>query len=90
MIASILVGIAGDNAILYLFLSGRGKSVDGGLTRMGPASWLVAIGTMAASSVFFFGYFAPMRTLGLMLIAGFALVFFGDVFVLRSLLPSKK
>lgn len=88
MIASILVAITGDNAIQFLFFSNR-EGLDRGLTAMAPAATLVSIAMMLVASVFFFGYFEPMKLLGLMLIVGFVLSILGDVWVLRSWLGLK-
>ena len=55
------------------------------MTDVGPAALMVTISTILASTVFFFGYFDPMRLLGMMMIVGLALAFIGDVLVLRGL-----
>jgi len=88
MIAAILVGMAGDNAIQFLFFSQGSKNLNSGVTNMAPASLLIAVGMVLACSVFFFGYFAPMQTLGLMMIVGIILSFIGDVWILRGLSSS--
>ncbi len=84
MIATILVGLAGDNAIQFLFFSAR-QGMQKSVTQVGPAALLISLSMIATSAVFFFGYFDPMRTLGLMLIVGVALAFLGDVWILRGL-----
>lgn len=92
MIASIIVGLAGDNAIQFLFFSGSDRGTHGslrslqkGVSRIGIAAFLVAFFMVLESTVFFFGYFEPMRLLGLMMMIGIALAFLGDVWILRGL-----
>ena len=96
MIASIIVGLAGDNAIQFLFFSGSDRGVRGtpknlqkGVSRIGIAAFLVAFFMVLESTVFFFGYFEPMRLLGLMMMIGIALAFLGDVWILRGLSENK-
>jgi uncharacterized protein len=84
MIASILVGLTGDNAIQFLFASARKKNLQLGVTDVAPGAFVVTFCMIVTSTVFFFGYFDPMRTLGLMMIIGFALAFVGDVWILRG------
>ncbi len=86
MIASILVGLAGDNAIQFLFFSSGRKSVTSSIEDIGPAALIVALAGAFMFTSFFFGYFEPMRILGGAMIVGIALVFIGDVWILRGLM----
>ncbi len=85
MIASIIVGLAGDNAIQFLFYSGSGRGMQKSVSKMGSAAFLVAFFMICESTAFFFGYFEPMRLLGLMMMIGIGLAFLGDVWILRGL-----
>lgn len=86
MVASILVGLAGDNAIQFLFFSNdKSFNFDRGLKVLSPMSLTITMATCLAASVFFFGYFDPMKSLGAMLITGLILSLFGDIWVLRGL-----
>lgn len=90
MVASILVGMTGDNAIQFLFFSQDKNSFDESINQVGHASLLVFIGTILACSVFFFGYFDPMKNLGGFMILGFILSLVGDIWILRSLNTNRK
>src|SRR5206468_4109410 len=79
--ASILVGIAGDNTIQYLFAARRGD-LDLGVKRQGAASVQVSIMMIVLSCVLFGSYFAPLRTLGVLFMVGFALSLLGDLWIL--------
>ena len=85
MVASILVGMTGDNAIQFLFFSQDKNSFDESIHQMSYASFLVSIGMILACSVFFFGYFDPMKSLGGFMILGFILSLIGDIWILKSL-----
>ena len=97
MVASIVVGIAGDNAIQFLLFNPNEPKKDQasshlhqGLSHLSPASFLITLCMVISSCVFFFGYFHPMKTLALMLISGFILSLFGDIWILKGLLSFKK
>ncbi len=85
MIASIIVGLAGDNAIQFLFYSKRGHQMQKSVSFVGPAVLAISICMMMASSVFFAGYFDPMKNLGGLMILGIFLGYVGDVWILRGL-----
>lgn len=85
LFAATVMGLAGDNTIQYLW----GKKSGPTAARMeilGGASFLVSI-TMALMAVTMQGaYFAPARTLGILLAGGILLTFAGDFYVLKALL----
>lgn len=86
--ASILVGLAGDNTIQYLFGDKKG-SLHEGVNRQAGASVQVALMMMVLSCVLFGSYFAPLKTLGLLFITGFALTLIGDLWIFKGLLSRK-
>lgn len=90
MIASILVGLTGDNAIQFLFFSEKKQNLNKSVNEISQAPILVTIGMVLSASIFFFGYFEPMRTLGFFMMMGFILSLFGDVWVLKGLLNLSK
>lgn len=89
MIASIVVGVAGDNAIQYIFNTKK-NDFKSSVEELSVPAIVTAFAMCLAASVFFFGYFAPMKTLGGLLILGFSLSVIGDVWVLRGLLSLKQ
>jgi predicted RND superfamily exporter protein len=86
MFASMLVGIAGDNAILYLMSSSQ-KKLGEGVVSLGPASIFISFTTIAAASAMFLSSFEPPRNLAFLFITGLAMNLFGDLWLLKSLLP---
>ncbi len=89
MVASILVGLTGDNAIQFLLFFKKNTTLNHSVNKIGTASLLVTCGTVLATGVFFFGYFDPMRTLGLLMMLGVFLSAFGDIWLLKGLLKTK-
>lgn len=88
MLASIIVGITGDNAIQYLFAASSKKNtkdLDFGIKKMSSASLVIFILTSSCSLIFLFGYFKFSKDIGVILILGGALSIIGDIWILRSL-----
>jgi predicted RND superfamily exporter protein len=83
--ATIMVGLAGDNAIHYIYASRSGKLEDG-LDECGAGSLRIsAIMTISILILMFSSFWQP-RILGAVFAAGFALLFIGDLWVLRGFL----
>jgi hypothetical protein len=82
--ASILIGLAGDNTIQFLFANARVRSAQG-FESFGGISLVITACMCILSTVLFFSYFAPVRTLGLLMITGFVLSVIGDLFILKAL-----
>lgn len=85
IVASLVVGLAGDNAIQYLF-SGRGLNHQG-IDQEAKASIICMILMSFLSLVLIFSYFQPPRSLGILLSIGFIGNLIGDLWVLKGLLP---
>jgi predicted RND superfamily exporter protein len=87
IIISILVGLAGDNAIQFLFFGQRelGDSVG----QISKGSIIVYFFMVAISSLLLFSYFGALRLLALLMISGLTLSTFGDIWILKSLIRSK-
>jgi predicted RND superfamily exporter protein len=87
--ASVLIGLAGDNAIQFIFFSQKGK-MNNSVDSLTQASLIVSIGMMVLSSVFLLSSLAPLAKLGLYILLGFILGYLGDLWVLRGLLQQKE
>ena len=85
IVASLVVGLAGDNAIQYLY-SGRGLNHQG-INQESNASIICMILMSLLSLVLIFSYFQPPRSLGILLSIGFVGNLVGDLWVLKGLLP---
>ena len=88
MFASVLVGLAGDNTIQYLF-GARDKTLKKGIEQLGGATIQVSLTMIILSVVFFGSYFAPLRILGGLLICGFILALTGDLWLLKGLISGE-
>lgn len=81
--ASILVGLAGDNAINFLLVN-RNKGISSGLDELaGGATICLAIMSLS-SLLFLFSYFHPPKEFGLLMFFGLIATLIGDVWLLRS------
>jgi predicted RND superfamily exporter protein len=91
---AILVGLTGDNAIQFIFAAQEeaspGGSTGGGLNQ-GIQERSVAVvqllGLLSVASLLFLGLsLVPMKVLGLLFSAGFAMTLVGDLWLLKGLL----
>jgi uncharacterized protein len=89
-VASILVGLAGDNTIQYLFASRKKGSLEDGVNRQAAASVQVCLMMATLSLIFFGSYFASVRTLAPLFVLGFLLALVGDLFVFRGLISGQR
>jgi predicted RND superfamily exporter protein len=89
IVASTVVGLTGDNAIQFLFASGKG-SVRTGMDKMASASISCTLTVSIACLVFLGSYFEPPRELGILFIIGFLASLAGDLWVLRGLWGSHR
>lgn len=85
--ASVLVGLAGDNTIQFIFA--RKKNLQKGIEEFAPASFLISMGMSFLCLVFLFSVFQPLTKLGLIMMGGFLLILFGDIFILKGLLKNE-
>lgn len=83
--ASLLEGLAGDNAIQFIF-SSKKANLNQSVNDLSEGSLIVTIGMIMLISVFMFSVIASIAILGVYILAGLALAFFGDVFILKGLL----
>jgi predicted RND superfamily exporter protein len=85
---AVMVGLAGDNAIQYLFADE--SDLESGMDRRSTASVLVTLAMMAGSSVFLLQTLSPMRILGGLFMIGFLVNLLGDLWGLRGLLRAPR
>jgi predicted RND superfamily exporter protein len=83
--AAVLVGLAGDNAIQFIF-SARKSNINSSVSSLGYASLLTTLGMMSLFSIFLLSPVAPLGKLGLFMLFGILLGYLGDVWLLRGLL----
>ncbi len=86
--ASIVVGIAGDNTIQYLFAA-RSGSLHQGIDKQARASVVVTLMMMGLSLLFYGSYFASVRSLATLFVLGFALTLIGDLWVFKGLISRR-
>lgn len=85
--ASLLVGLAGDNAIQFMYFSKRiSKSVD----FLQDASFKIMLGMMLMCLILFLAPFTPLIHLGWIFILSFILLYIGDVVILKAFLWNSK
>lgn len=84
IVITVLVGLAGDNVIQFLF-AGRKSTLAGiGHLKGGAASCFVLMALV--SLLFMLAPFQPVRTMGALTALGFIAILIGDVLVLKLLL----
>ncbi len=87
IVASILVGLAGDNLIQFIYAS-EGLT-DSGIFQRSSASMISTVLMTALSFVFVFSYFQPPRDLGAFMALGFVASLIGDLWILKGLLAGR-
>lgn len=85
--ASLLVGLAGDNAIQFMYFS---KKMNQSIDFLQDASLKIIIGMMFLCSTLFLAPFTSLVQLGGIFILSFILLYIGDVIVLKALLHDQK
>ena len=85
--ASVLVGIAGDNAIQFMFSPERhDQNINGGIDDKGAGALQISLITMMMSFIFMLSDFRALRTLGVLFAIGIGMALIGDLWLLRGLL----
>ncbi|MCM2279806.1 MAG: hypothetical protein NDJ89_17160 [Oligoflexia bacterium] len=82
---SALVGLAGDNAIQFIF-AGYRKDLGHGLRRFGGASVQITLAMAVTALVFLFSKFLQAKALGGLLALGLLICLAGDLWLLSALL----
>ncbi|MEN9834927.1 MAG: hypothetical protein RL011_1120, partial [Pseudomonadota bacterium] len=82
--AAVLVGLAGDSSIQYMF-SCRLGDISGGINQRSVGSVQMTILAALGSMAFLASDFAQPRTLGLLFGAGFVALLVGDLWILKEL-----
>ena len=82
VVASCLVGLTGDNAIM--FLCHEGSDIQEGIQQRALGSVQTALMMALCSLTFVFSYFEPPQMLGILLSVGFIASLIGDVWLLKG------
>lgn len=85
--ASLLVGLAGDNAIQFIFTAKKSK-LDKSVAVLAEASLIITLGMMLLVSVFMLSEIASLSVLGIYILIGFTLGYIGDVWLLKGLIKN--
>lgn len=90
VVASCLVGLTGDNAIM--FLCHKENDIHEGIKQRAVGSVQTALMMSLCSLTFIFSYFEPPQMLGILLSIGFIASLIGDVWLLKGFAenPSNK
>lgn len=83
--ASLLEGLAGDNAIQFIFSNKKGN-LDQSVDSLSEGSLIVTVGMILLISVFLLSTIASMAVLGIYILVGLVFAFIGDVWILKGLL----
>lgn len=89
VVMSVLVALAGDNTIQYIYAKSK-NNLHSGIDKLSEASIICTIMMMGLSLCFLISDFAGVQKIGLMMFFGFLLILFGDLFLLRGFLNFKK
>jgi len=87
-VMSILVGLAGDNSIQFIFTKNK-KSIIPGIMEKEEASLYSTVFMILAASSLMFSEFDGVRKIGLLLIVGSLLGLIGDVILLKSVIKKE-
>lgn len=87
--ASILVGLAGDNTIQFLF-SSKNQGLHQGIDDLSNAATIVTMTMIIVPCVLFMSVFAPLRTIGWLMIVGFSLGYIGDLYLYKAFVSKGK
>jgi predicted RND superfamily exporter protein len=82
--AAVLVGLSGDNSIQFIFHE-RKRDLASSVHTLAPAAFLVTIGMILLTTIFFFSPMWPLQRLGGLMMIGFLMSWIGDVLVLKGL-----
>lgn len=84
IVAAVLTGLTGDNAIQFIFASRRGRLASA-LASFSGAAVVITVLMMLIGAVLLGSYFDPVRKLGWLLEVGFLVILVGDLWVLKGL-----
>ncbi|MBM4252500.1 MAG: hypothetical protein FJ146_11055 [Deltaproteobacteria bacterium] len=89
LFAAVLVGLAGDSAVQYLFAHRRGSLTDG-LNQRGLGSLQMTVVAVLASFAYLTSSFAQPRVLGILFASGYIGMLIGDLWILKGCLRSRR
>jgi predicted RND superfamily exporter protein len=85
--AAILVGLAGDNAIQYVY-SSKGRKLECGIKSCSNASIIITLAMISIALLLLCSSFLPPRSLGVILSLGLLINLIGDFWLLKLLLKN--
>lgn len=83
--AAVLVGLAGDNAIHFIFSAKKGQ-LDSSIQSLEDASLIVTLSMCLMVLIFCLSPVVPLAKLGGLMLVGFALGYLGDIWILKGML----
>ncbi len=83
MAITVLLGLAGDNAIQYVFAAKNGD-METGIGARAMGTWFMSLFLILGCLPFLLMTYVPMQKMGLILIGGFILTFIGDYFLIKK------
>jgi uncharacterized protein len=83
--ASVMVGLAGDNAIQFIF-SAKKRNLSSSVNSLAQASLITTIGNCLMLCIFFFSPIAPLAKLGGLMMVGILFCYIGDLYILKGYL----
>ncbi len=85
VVMSVLVGLAGDNGLHFIFARNKENEILSGVDLMSKATLLSMFLMIICAGSFLFSDFDGVRKIGMILCVGFFLGWVGDVLLLKSL-----
>jgi uncharacterized protein len=85
--ASLLVGLAGDNAIQFMYFS---KKINKSVNFLESAALKITLGMMSLCLILFISPFTPLINLGGIFVLSFIFLYVGDVLILKAFTQGQK
>lgn len=84
IMAAVLLGTTGDNALHYIYEARLSKSIVSGIDQKSADCVLITLFMIAGSVVLLASYFTYPRMLGKIFVVGFTLSLFGDIWLTKA------
>jgi predicted RND superfamily exporter protein len=89
MLLSTVSGISGDNVIQFIF-NQKNKTLADSVEQLGPGAFILTLLLIFLCTPFYFSSFRNVQNSGILLMFSLVLICFGDVYVLRGLLETRR